>query len=318
MDITSIKNICNIGAGTMGCGTALTFGMAGYNVNMFARSSASINRAMGTIQASLEAYSERSLINQQDIPLILTRIKGFTTLEEAAVKADFVIESVAENLTVKQDVFKKLEQLCRPDIIFATSTSGLSPTAIAQALDHPERFIVAHFWNPAHLIPIVEVVPGKNTTQVTFDLTWKLLEQIGKKPVALKREVPGFIGNRLQYAMLREALYIVESGIATKEAVDTTVKYSLGRRLSTTGPLEGADLGGLDVFNSISEYLLPDLCNSTEVSALLSQAVEKGNFGAKTGSGLYDWIPEDLAALKKAREDNLLEWMQKDSSSNKA
>lgn len=312
MNISSIKNICNLGAGTMGCGTAVAFGMAGYNVKIFARSQASIERALATIHASLEAYANQDLIKQQDIPLILNRIKGVTTLEDAAFEADFVIESVAENLSVKQEVFKRMEQLCRPDTIFATNTSGLSPTSIAKVLERQDRFIVTHFWNPAHLIPLVEVVPGKNTTQATVDLTWALIEKIGKKPVALQREALGFIGNRLQYALLREALYIVESGIATKEAVDTTVKYSLGRRLSTTGPLESADLGGLDVFNDISSYLLPDLCNSTDVPALLRQAVEQGKFGAKTGSGLYEWTPEELAALKKYREINLLEWLQKD------
>lgn len=118
--------------------------------------------------------------------------------------------------------------------------------------------------------------------------------------------------------MLREALYIIESGIASKETVDTTVKYSLGRRLSTTGPLESADLGGLDIFSDISTYLLPDLCNSPEVPALLKQAIEQGSFGARTGSGLYDWTPEALAELKNTREDNLLEWLQKDCSTAKS
>jgi 3-hydroxybutyryl-CoA dehydrogenase len=164
--------------------------------------------------------------------------------------------------------------LLRPQTIFATNTSGLSPTAIAEAIERKDKFVVAHFWNPPHLMPLVEVVPAKHTSQETVDITWQLMEKIGKKPVALKREALGFIGNRLQLALLREALYIVESGIATQEAVDTTVKYSLGRRLSVTGPLESADLGGLDIFYNISNYLMADLCNDIGVSSLLKDAVE--------------------------------------------
>jgi 3-hydroxybutyryl-CoA dehydrogenase len=144
------------------------------------------------------------------------------------------------------------------------------------------------------------------------ELTWQLMELIGKKPVALNREALGFIGNRLQLALLREALYIVESGIASKEAVDTAVKYSLGRRYATTGPLESADLGGLDIFYNISEYLLADLDGRTTVSPLLKQAVTKGELGAKTGKGLYPWAAEDLAKIKKTREDGLIEWLKKD------
>jgi 3-hydroxybutyryl-CoA dehydrogenase len=312
MRVEDIKNICNLGTGTMGFGTALMFAMAGYNVRMFGRSDASIERGFKGINAGLETYRQHGLVAEKDIPAILARIKGVTTLEEAAVDADFVIESVAEELAVKQDIFAKMEKLCAPHTIFATNTSGLSPSAIAEVLVRKEKFVVAHFWNPPHLVPLVEVVPGKHTAQETVDITWKLMEKIGKKPVALKREALGFIGNRLQFALLREALYIVESGIATQEAVDTTVKYSLGRRLSTTGPLESADLGGLDIFYNISNYLMQDLCDNHDVSPLLKTAMEKGTLGAKTGTGLYPWTPELLDKIKKTRENILIEWLQKD------
>ena len=165
----------------------------------------------------------------------------------------------------------------------------------------------------AYKMAMVEVVPGKHTSAETVDVTWKLMEQIGKKPVALKREALGFIGNRLQLALLREALYIVEQGIATPEAVDTTVKYSLGRRLGVTGPLESADLGGLDIFQSISSYLNPDLCVDSGVSPLLSDAAARGDLGAKTGKGFYDWTDAArLGKLKKTRERILIDWLQKD------
>ena len=312
MKTESIKNICNLGTGTMGHGTALMFATAGYKVAMYGPNDGEVEKGFTGIKNGLETYCKHGLIKEEDIPAIMGRIKGVTTLEEAAAGADFVIESVPEVLTIKQKVFSEMEKLCPPTTIFATNTSGLSPTAIAEALTHKERFVVAHFWNPPHLVPLVEVVPGKHTSQETVQTTWELMKKIGKKPEALKREALGFIGNRLQLALLREALYIVESGIATEEAVDTTVKYSLGRRLSTTGPLESADLGGLDIFYNISTYLMRDLCNDTGVSPILKKAMDNGTLGAKTGTGLYDWTPAGLARIKKIREDNLLEWLQKD------
>ena len=312
MRVEDIGTICNLGTGTMGFGTALIFAVHGYNVRMFGRSEASIQRGFNGIGAALETYSRFGLIFDDEVPSILDRIRGVTSLEEAAAGADFVLESVAEVLQTKREVFSRIEKVCAPDTIFATNTSGLSPTAIAEVLKRKERFVVAHFWNPPHLLPLVEIVPGRHTSPETVDLTWKLMERIGKKPVALKREAPGFIGNRLQLALLREAMYIVESGIASREAVDTAVKYSLGMRLAATGLLESVDLGGLDIFYNISGYLLKDLCNSSEIALRLKEAVEKGNLGTKTGCGFYDWSPEALAKIKQEREDLLIEWLQRD------
>lgn len=317
MKFENIKNICNLGTGTMGFSTAVTFAMAGYHVRMYGRSEQSIARGFKGVKEALQIYCDHGLVLTANIAEIIGRIKGVTTLEEAAADADFVIESIAENLQMKQEIFAKLDKICSKHTIFATNTSGLSPTAIAENIERKDKFVVAHFWNPPHLVPLVEVVPGKHTAQETVDITWKLMEKIGKKPVALNREALGFIGNRLQLALLREALYIVESGIASKEAVDTTMKYSLGRRLATTGPLESADLGGLDIFCNIASYLSADLCNATEVSPLLQSLVDKGTLGAKTGMGLYDWNPEKLAKIKKDREDNLIEWLKKDQLGHK-
>ncbi|MDR3589478.1 MAG: 3-hydroxyacyl-CoA dehydrogenase NAD-binding domain-containing protein [Negativicutes bacterium] len=314
MKLEDIKTICNLGTGTMGFGTAVMFAMAGYQVRMFGRSEASLQRGFGSIGTTLNTYQENGLVKKEDIPAIIGRIRGVTSLEEAAADADFVIESIAEDLAVKQEVFAKLDKLCRPETIFATNTSGLSPTAIAEALNRKDKFVVTHFWNPPHLVPLVEVVPGKHTSQETMDITWKLIERIGKKPAALNREALGFIGNRLQFALLREALYIVESGIASKEAVDVTVKYSLGRRLGVTGPIESADLGGLDIFNNISGYLMADLCDSHSAPPRLAQLAGEGKLGAKTGSGFYDWPQEELTELQRRRADILIEWLQKDKT----
>lgn len=312
MRADEIRTICNLGTGTMGFGTALLFAMKGYAVRMFGRSEASVERGFGKIREALETYKRSGLITEEAIPATLGRITGCTTLEDAAQGADFVIESIAEQLDVKREVWARMEELTGPETIFATNTSGLSPTAIAEALRRKERFVVAHFWNPPHLLPLVEVVPGRHTSAETVQTTWRLIEKIGKKPVALKREALGFIGNRLQLALLREALSIVEQGIATPEAVDATVRYSLGRRLATTGPLESADLGGLDIFYAISSYLNADLCAAREPSPILRQAVNENALGAKTGRGIYSWPKERITEIQRAREENLLEWLKKD------
>ena len=313
MEAKDIRTICNVGTGTMGHGTAVMFAKAGYDVKMYGRTQESIDRGMKGIRSALETYKTHQLVTEAEVPQILARVQGVTSLEEAARDADFVIESVAEELAVKQVIFKQLDQLCPERTIFATNTSGLSPSAVAEAVSRKDKFVVAHFWNPPHLVPLVEVVPGKHTAQKTVDVTWELMEKIGKKPVALKREALGFIGNRLQLAMLREALYIVQEGIATPEAVDATVRYSLGRRYGVTGPLESADLGGLDIFQNISAYLYKDLCNDPVSSPLLAETVAHGDLGAKTGKGFYDWTsPDVLGKLKKEREAVLIEWLQKD------
>ncbi|EHQ90360.1 3-hydroxyacyl-CoA dehydrogenase family protein [Desulfosporosinus youngiae] len=312
--VETIKRICNLGTGTIGPSITLTFAMAGYQVFMFGRSDASVKRGFQRIETILGSFCENNIIQKNQVPEIMGRIKGVTTLEEAAEGADFVIEGIVENLIAKQEVFGKMEELCPANTVFASSTSGLSPTLIAEKLDHKDRFVAAHFWNPPHLIPLVEVVPGKHTSQKTVDFTAQLMEKVGKKPVVLNREALGFIGNRLQFAMLREALYLIESGIATKEAVDTTIKYTLGRRLAATGPFESADLSGLDIINNIASYLFEDLCNHSHVSPILRELVDQGNLGAKNGSGFYEWTIDELTKINKIRENDLIQWLNKDKT----
>ena len=185
---------------------------------------------------------------------------SFTTDYESALKdTDFVIESVVEKMDVKKVVWQEVEKYVSDQTVLATNTSGLSPTEIQSVLNKPDRFVVAHFWNPAQLMPLVEVVPGKQTSTSTVNDTVALMNHIDKHAVPLTKESLGFVGNRIQLAVLREAFHIVNEQIATPEAVDDIIKYSLGRRWSLVGPIASADLGGLDVFNNISSYLYDDL-----------------------------------------------------------
>lgn len=308
----NIRNIAVLGTGTMGHGIALLSAKAGLNVKMYGRSDESLDRGMSSIISSLNMLTIQGTFSEMECQDIISRIRGVKTLEEAADGADFIIESVAENLELKQDIFRKLDFLCTPEVILASNTSGLSPSEIANVTTHPERVVIAHFWNPPQLIPLVEVVPGEKTSKETVDITSEWIDFIGKKSVKMEKECLGFIGNRLQLALLREAMYIVEQGWAKPEEVDKAMEYGHGRRLSVTGPLCSADLGGLDIFNNISSYLFKDLCNYTEPSALLNEKVKESKLGTKSGEGFYKWTKEDIESKQKERTEVLLYFLDRD------
>lgn len=310
--IMNIRNIAVLGTGTMGHGIALLSAKAGLNVKMYGRSDESLDRGMSSIISSLNRLTIQGTFSEMECQDIISRIRGVKTLEEAADGTDFIIESVAENLELKQDIFRKLDSLCTPEVILASNTSGLSPSEIANVTTHPERVVIAHFWNPPQLIPLVEVVPGEKTNKETVDITSEWIDFIGKKSVKMEKECLGFIGNRLQLALLREAMYIVEQGWAKPEEVDRAMEYGHGRRLSVTGPLCSADLGGLDIFNNISSYLFKDLCNYTEPSALLNEKVKENKLGTKSGEGFYKWTKEGIESKQKERTEVLLYFLDRD------
>lgn len=308
----NIKNIAVLGTGTMGHGIAMLSAKAGLNVVMYGRSDASLERGFNSIKSSLNVLKAEGKLDESECQEILSKIKGVKTIEEAAKDADFIIESLAENLELKQSIFKQLGEICPQSIILASNTSGLSPTDIAKNVKYADRVVIAHFWNPPYLIPLVEVVPGSKTSKNTMEITMEWVEFIGKKAVRMEKECLGFIGNRLQLALLREALYIVEQGWAKPEEVDKSIEYGHGRRLPVTGPLCSADLGGLDIFNNISSYLFADLCNSPAPSKLLQGKVEAGNLGGKSGKGFYNWSPEELKIKQKERAEVLSYFLQRD------
>ncbi len=312
MNLEDIRKVAVLGTGTMAPGIAQVFAHAGYSVRIWARTEESVQRGLNRLESSLKSFSRHRLIGPEERSGILSRVKGGTDFEESVRYADFVVESVAENLDLKREIFARLDRAARSTAILATNTSGLSITQIASGARRPDRMVVTHFWNPPPLVPLVEIVGNPEVSEETISITRALMVRIGKTPVVLKKDAPGFIGNRLQFALLREALYIVEQGIASKEDVDTACKASFGRRLPVTGPLESADLGGLDVFLAISEYLMKELCSSGEASALLADAVKNGRLGAKSGRGLYELPPESARQLLKAREDLLISFLKSD------
>ncbi|QQY80776.1 3-hydroxybutyryl-CoA dehydrogenase [Keratinibaculum paraultunense] len=303
----NIKNVAVLGTGTIGHGIAQLCAQKGYNVNMFGRSDASLDRGFNSIKNNLEDLVNEKVIDENEAKEIVSRIKGFKTIKENIQDADIVIEAIAEDINIKQKVYKEMDEICDRNVILASTTSGLSPTDIALHTKNPERIVVAHFWNPPQLIPLVEIVPGEKTSSETMDIITKFIEKLGKVPVRMEKECLGFIGNRLQLALLREALYIVEKGWAKIEEVDKAVEYGFGRRLPITGPIKSADMGGLDIFYNISEYLFEDLCDSKEPSYLMKEKVEKNELGIKSKKGFYEW-DDDIIERTKNRRNEVLKY----------
>ena len=210
-------------------------------------------------------------------------------------QVDFVIGAVFEDMAIKQDTFAKLEVRCRPDTIFCTNSSVMSPSQISEKLEHRERFVGTHFWNPGHLIPLVEVVKSDASSDEVAQTVMEVLASAGKEPVLCKKDVPGFIANRMQHALWREAISIVENGIADAATVDEAVKYSFGLRLPQLGPMENADMVGTDLTYNIHDYILQDLEDSHAPSPLLKKLRDEGKLGFKSGEGFQTWTKEQVA-----------------------
>ena len=209
-------------------------------------------------------------------------------------------------MDVKKEVFKKLDQFAPSHAILASNTSGLSITEIGAVTHKPEKTIITHGGNPPHIIPVVEIVRGEKTPDETAELTYRLMLKLGKKPVRLLKEVPGFLFNRLQLALYREALYCLETGVATAEDIDNVVKAGYGFRLANLGPLETSDFGGLDTFYRLAQNLFPDLSAAQSAPAVLEKLVQAGKLGVKTGEGFYSYPPAVAKRKIKQRDQRLL------------
>lgn len=296
----------------MGHSIALNAAWAGLSVTMQGISDNDLEQGWTNMLKKLEVMLNNGILSESEAGHIKENIKMTVSVEEAVQGATFVIEAVPENIQLKIDLFKRLDTLCAPDVILASNTSGLSPTEIASETAHPERTVVTHFWNPAHLIPLVEVVRGEKTGDEAVERSFQLLKQMKKKPIEVKKEIPGFVGNRLQYALFREAQYLLEEGIASKEDIDDAVTYGIGRRLPVSGPLMTADMGGLDVFSAISDYLFRHLSSAEQSLPALKKLVSEQKLGDKTGEGYYKWDEAFSKEYNQKREAELIRFLKKD------
>lgn len=290
--------IAIIGAGLMGHGIGYVLARAGHDIRIFDRS-----------EEALKNLKER-LINIADLfghdYRAVERITGHKTLKDAASDAEFVIEAAAENLEIKQFIVAELEAVIAPDAIISSNTSALPITAIASKAFRPDRIVGSHFWNPPHLVKLVEIIQAEHTSDLTIKRMMSLLSSAGHHAVHVKKDVPGFIGNRLQHALKREAIAIVAAGICDAETVDDVVKHGFGKRLAVLGPLEQSDLVGLNLTKQIHETLMPDIDRTNKPHPYLEERIKDGHLGLSTGEGFRKWTPEEAQALRDKLNNYLL------------
>ncbi len=307
MKPSHIKKVAVIGSGIMGHGIGQTFALGGYEVRLNDISDELLDKALRQIQNNLETFIEFGITTSDQAREALFRIKTNTDLKKTVQDSDFVVEALPETMDLKKRVWGKLDAYAPPHAIIASNTSGLSLTEMAAGIKRQDQAIIAHWWNPPHIIPVVEIVKGRFTSDETVNLTYELLTAIGKRPVKIWKEVPGFLGNRLQFALYREALACLRDGVASVEDIDLAVKGSFGFRLPTIGPLETSDFGGLDTFLSICRYLFKEIDRSTEPPEILKEKVEQKKLGVKTHEGFYSYPGEKAREKIKERDRQFLQ-----------
>ena len=318
MKVADVKKVAVVGTGLMGHGIAQVFALGGYPVAIYDKDPARSQAAKAGIGRNLELFRDRGLVTADEGQAALARLRTCTDLADAVGDVDFVMEAVFEDLSVKQQVLSEIDKVAPSRTVLASNTSGLNVNLMGPATNRPDRVIVAHFSNPPHIIPVVEVVKGDQTSDETVDLTVDLLRKVGKYPVVLRRHIAGFIWNRLQYAMFREAVGIVEKGIASPEDIDNVIKLGLGRRYTTVGPLETADINGLALFHQIAQYLYPELDASQGPQPIHSKLIEEGSNGVVAGRGFYDWSGGKADAARQRRDDELIRWLKADQDKAKS
>lgn len=283
MDAKDVKKSVIVGAGIMGHSIAQVFAQSGIEVGLVDVKEDLLERALRLIKANLKILSDNGLVRSEDIPVILGRVHPATDLAVACKDVDFALEAVVEIPDVKKEVFTQLERCCGEETILASNTSSLDIFSIAGALKRRDRIVVAHWFAPPHIIPLVEVVPGPETSPAVLNFTARLMERLGKRPVVMKTFTPSFIVNRIQQYIGMAVLEIITKGWASPEDVDLAVKTSLGIRLPIVGVVQSLDFTGLDLVSHVLKGSLG------QVPPFIAELVEKGHLGAKTSRGIYDY-----------------------------
>lgn len=306
MEIKDIRRIGIIGAGLMGHGIAQVFASAGYDVNLYDADRTTLDAAKGRIEANFKVFVSLGLARQEDVARCLGRIAICPSLEALCSGCQYILEAILEDLELKRNVFADVERCAAPDAIFSSNTSAISITEIADSLKNRGRFLGTHFWNPPHVLPCVEVIRGDETADGPFETIFALMERVGKVPVRVLKDVPGFLGNRLQHAMWREAVSLCDKGVASAEDIDKVVQYGFGARMPFIGPMATADLAGLVLTRDIHKYLFPYLEAATKPAPVLEKLIAEGATGVKAGRGFYEWTDEKLQNVIRQRDTVLL------------
>ena len=299
--MSRFKNVAVMGTGTMGPGMGAVLARAGMAVRLYDTRPEAIEAARGMVEMAT------GVLDKLETPDKGGGSVGYVSdVAEALDGVDAVIEAVPEKLELKKQVFAEYEQHVGPEVLLASNTSGIPITKIAEDLEHPERVVGTHWSNPPHLIPMIEVIPGQKTSQDTLDAAVEMIEDVGYLPSRLKKEVPGFVENRILYAIMRECLALVDAGVVDLDELDTNVKWGIGYKLAVIPPMQLLDMAGLDIYSAVAGYLNQDLSNEQGLSTTIQDLVAKGRLGMKTKGGIFDYTDEQIAELRAQRSGGLV------------
>jgi 3-hydroxybutyryl-CoA dehydrogenase len=296
-----------IGTGMMGPGIALTLALGGLRTTILSRTRENGARGLEKALALARLLVENELADHASNEQAAALLSASTDFDGAIGEADLVVESGPEDMAFKQDLFARLDAMADPRALLASNTSGLSITAIALRCARPERVMTAHFWNPPHLMPLVEIVQGAQTSPEAAESLRALLAGCGKIPVIVRKDRPGQLGNRLQMALVREAANIIAEGIATADDIDTVARNGFGLRMPAYGILEHQDVVGLNLGLGVAEYVARDLYNEPRAPEYFRELVRRGDLGASTGKGFYDWSIKNADEVRARRDAFLIE-----------
>ncbi len=288
-----------IGSGMIGSSLAALFSGNGYQVKVFVRSQKSSDKLWKAINEIYEEIEKRGLITKDQSKACRRNIYAVSHYQDMC-DVGVVFETVSEVVEVKAEVYKNIETYCNECRALISTSSAMSPDDLVQHVKrYKNKFMVAHPFNPPHLVPFVEMVPSQYTSSESEKFAYDLLEKVGRKVCVMKKSAPGFIANRLQHALLREAFYMIEQGLCSPEDIDKALMYSFMPRYTSVGLFEHQDAAGLDLVRNIEQYLFPSLCNSVKVSSVLNTACQEGKLGQKSGQGVYKWDKESISDFKK-------------------
>jgi len=302
-----LRDAAVIGTGMMGPGIALTLALGGWRTTILSRSGENAGRAVEKARAQAVLLADHDLVDRQVAGRASELLSASTGFEEAVAGAGLVIESGPEDMAFKQELFARMDGLAGPETLLASNTSGLSITAVAERCTRPERVLTSHFWNPPHLMPLVEIVMGAKTSDASAEALRAVLVECGKTPVIVRKDRPGQLGNRLQMALVREAVNIIAEGIATADDVDTVARNGFGLRMPAYGILEHQDVVGLNLGLAVTEYVVRDLYNEPRAPEYFRELVRRGDLGAPTGKGFYDWSVKSADEVRARRDAFLIE-----------
>lgn len=295
-----ISKVVVVGTGVMGSGIAQVFAQQGFSVTVNDLNEDILQKAKKRLENNLYLFHQEGVLSKGDLKGALQNLTFSSQLDEIS-GVDIVVEAIPEQIKLKQALFQKLDKMFSSEVILATNTSGISISLIASVTKRPDRVVGMHWWNPPYIIPVVEIIKGGKTKEEIVEAVRELVVRLKKKPVLVKKDIPGFLGNRMQYALMREAVHLLEEKVASAEDIDTMVKAGFGFKFPVIGPLETIDMAGMDIFYNVSQYLYKELDSSKQPQKLVEEKVRQKKLGMKTEEGFYDYKKIDSNKLNQER-----------------